>query len=182
MREVQAVLDVTFDELSTAHQLILKKAVEQFQQKCLMSFSKNMSGVPFRRRDMPTVLMPGETDATAAVEKQEAFGMIQQAMEDIMARHNTAFLNSFRQMMVGVLGPNVGKHFDQGESSAAPNGQPPRQDGSVQLPQQSMSAQPTQQVVVNRSSRTPIKQYLIHVHMVRWHLVLLEFNMSLPTG
>jgi hypothetical protein len=56
-----------------------------------MSFSKNRSGVPFLKTDMPRVLMPGETDATVAAEKQEAFGMIQQAMEDIMARHNTAF-------------------------------------------------------------------------------------------
>jgi hypothetical protein len=41
--------------------------------------------------------------------------MIQQTMEDIMARHNTAFLNSFRQMMVGISGPSVDKHFEQGE-------------------------------------------------------------------
>jgi hypothetical protein len=40
---------------------------------------------------MPRVLMPGETDT----ENQEVFGMIQQTMEDIMARHNTAFLRSF---------------------------------------------------------------------------------------
>jgi hypothetical protein len=67
-------------------------------------------------------------------------------MEEIMARHNTAFLNSFRQMMVGVFGPSVDKHFEQGESSAAVNGQPSRQDASVQPPQQSMSVQPTQHV------------------------------------
>jgi hypothetical protein len=97
-----------------------------------MSFSKNRSGVPFLKSDMPRVLMPGETDATTAAEKQEAFGMIQQTMEDIMARHNTAFLNSFRQMMVGVFGPSVAKHFEQGESSATAAGQPPRQDASVQ--------------------------------------------------
>jgi hypothetical protein len=30
---------------------------------------------------MPRVLMPGETDATTAAEKQEAFVMIRQAME-----------------------------------------------------------------------------------------------------
>jgi hypothetical protein len=109
-------------------------------------FSKNRSGVPFLKTDMPGVLMPGETNATVAAEKQEAFGMIQQAMEEIMARHNTAFLNSFRQMMIGVFVPNVDKHFEQGESSAAANGQPPRQDASAQLPQQSMSVQPTQHV------------------------------------
>jgi hypothetical protein len=62
-----------------------------------------------------------------------------------MARHNTAFLNSFQQMMVGVFGPRVNKHFE-GESSAAISGQSVRQDTSVQLPPQSMSGQPTQHV------------------------------------
>jgi hypothetical protein len=146
MPDIQAVLDVTFNDLSSEHQLLLKEAVEQFQQKCLMSFSKNRSGVPFLRTDMPRVLIPGETDATSVAEKQEAFGMIQQAMKDIMARHNTAFLNSFRQMRVGVFGPSVDKHFEEGESSATATGQPSRQDASVQPPQQSMSVQPTQHV------------------------------------
>jgi hypothetical protein len=156
MPDIQDVLDVTFSELSSEQQLLLKEAVEQFQQKCLMSFSKNRSGVPFLKSDMPRVLMPGETDATAAVEKQEAFGMIQQAMEDTMARHNAAFLNNFRQMMVGVFGPSVDKNFEQGESSAAAAaGQPPRQDASVQPPQQSMSVQPTQHV-----DSQPIRQNL----------------------
>jgi hypothetical protein len=102
MPDIQDVLDVTFNELSSEQQLLLKEAIDQFQQKCLTSFSKNRSGVPFLKSEMPRVLMPGETDATVAAEKQEVFSMIQQTMEDIMARHNTAFLNSFRQMMVGV--------------------------------------------------------------------------------
>jgi hypothetical protein len=49
-------------------------------------------------------------------------------------------------MMVGVFGPNVDKHFEQGKSSVVANGQPPRQDASAQSPQQSMSVQPTQHV------------------------------------
>jgi hypothetical protein len=56
-----------------------------------MSFSKYRSGVPFLKSEMPRVLMPGEIDAKVAARKQEVFGMIQQTMEDIMARHNTAF-------------------------------------------------------------------------------------------
>jgi hypothetical protein len=51
--------------------------------------------VPFLRIEMLRVLMPGEIDATTTAEKQEAFAMVRQAMEEIMARHNTAFLNSF---------------------------------------------------------------------------------------
>jgi hypothetical protein len=41
-----------------------------------MSFYKNRSGVPFLMTNMPRVLMPGESDATSAAEKQEAFAMI----------------------------------------------------------------------------------------------------------
>jgi hypothetical protein len=94
---------------------------------------------------MPRVLLPGEPDTTSAEEKQEVFGMVHRALEDIIARHNIAFLNSFRQMMVGVFCSGVDKHFE-GESSAAVTGQPVRQDTSVQLPPQSMSGQPTQHV------------------------------------
>jgi hypothetical protein len=146
MLDIQAVLDVTFNELSSEQQLQLKEAMDQFQQKCLMSFSKNRSGVPFLRIDMPRVLMLGESDATSAVEKQEAFSMIRQTMEEIMARHNTTFLNSIWQMMVGAFGPSVDKHFEQGESSVAAAGQPSRHDASVEPTPQSVSVQPTQHV------------------------------------
>jgi hypothetical protein len=86
-----------------------------------MSFSKNRSGLPFLKSDMTRVLMPGEPDTTAAAEKQEVFGMVQKTLEDIMARHNTAFLNSFRHMMTGIFGPSMDKHFE-GESSDATAG------------------------------------------------------------
>jgi hypothetical protein len=145
MPDIQDVMDVTFEELSTEQQLQLKEAIEKFQQKCLMSFSKNRSGVSFLKSDMPRVLMPGEPNTTAAAEKQEVFGMVQKTLEDIMARHNTAFLNSFRQMMTGIFGPSVYKHFE-GESSVVVTGQPVRQDAGIQPPPQSMSGQPTQHV------------------------------------
>jgi hypothetical protein len=71
MPDIQDALDVTFNELTTEQQLQLKEAIDQFQHKCLLSFSKNRSGVPFLKTDMPRVLMPGETDATAASKKQK---------------------------------------------------------------------------------------------------------------
>jgi hypothetical protein len=145
MPDIQDVMDVTLEELSIEQQLQLKEAIDQFQQKCLMSFSKNRGGVPYLKSDMPRVLLPGEPDTTSAEEKQEVFGMVQKALKDIMARHNTAFLNSFRQMMVGIFGPGVDKNFE-GESSVTVNGQRVRQDTRVQPPPQSMSGQPTQHV------------------------------------
>jgi hypothetical protein len=76
MPEIQDVMDVTLEELSAEQKLQLKEAIDQFQQKCLMPFSKNRSGVPFIKSDMPRVLLPGEPDTTSAEEKQEVFGIV----------------------------------------------------------------------------------------------------------
>jgi hypothetical protein len=64
MPDIQDVMDVTLEEVSTEQQLQLKEAIDQFQQKCLMSFSKNRSGVPYLKSNMPRVLLPGEPDTT----------------------------------------------------------------------------------------------------------------------
>jgi hypothetical protein len=95
---------------------------------------------------MPRVLLPGEPDTTSAADKQEVMNVFQQTMESIMAKHNTAFLDMFRQMMVGVFGPGMekvlgrlspqGPSVEIGESSAAVNSQPAR-DASAQPPLQS---------------------------------------------
>jgi hypothetical protein len=76
MPEIQDVMGVTLEELSTEQQLQLKEAIGQFQPKYLMSFSKNRSGVPFLKFDMPRVLLPGEPDTTSAEGKQEVFSMV----------------------------------------------------------------------------------------------------------
>jgi hypothetical protein len=109
MPDIHDVMDVTIEELSPEQQLQLKDAVDQFWQKCLMSFSKNISGVPYLKSDMPRVLLPGEPDTTSAEEKQEVMNAVQQTMENIMAKHNTAVLNMFRQMMVSIFGPGMEK-------------------------------------------------------------------------
>jgi hypothetical protein len=83
--------------------------------------------------------------------------------------------------MIGVFGPGVDKHFE-GESSAAVTSQPVRQDTSVQPPPQSMSGQPLNTWIANQFGQILVKQYLIHVHMERWRLALLEFNLILLIG
>jgi hypothetical protein len=151
MPDIHDVMDVTMDDLSPQRQMQLKDAIDQFQQKCLMSFAKNRSGVPYLKSDMPRVLLPGEPDTTSAEEKQEAMNAVRQTMENIMAQHHTAFLSMFKQMMVGVFGPGMermlgqvspqGPTIEVGESSAAVNSEPAR-DASAQPPMQSTGGQP----------------------------------------
>jgi hypothetical protein len=66
MLDIQDVMDVTINDLCPEQQVQLKDAIDQFQQKCLMSFGKNRSGVPYLKIEMPSVLLPGEPDTTAA--------------------------------------------------------------------------------------------------------------------
>jgi hypothetical protein len=46
-------MDVTINDLSPEQQAQLKDVIDQFQQKCLMSFAKNRSGVPYLKIEMP---------------------------------------------------------------------------------------------------------------------------------
>jgi hypothetical protein len=159
MPDIHDVMDVTIEEPSSEQQLQLKEAVDQFRQKCLMSFSKNRSGVPYLKSDMPRVLLQGEPDTTFAEEKQEVMNAVQQTMENIMAKHNTAVLHMFRQMMVSIFGPGMEKVLNRvspqgpsgetGESSAG--GQPIQQ----QNPYQAVPNRPTYGELAFGSSGVP---------------------------
>jgi hypothetical protein len=96
MPEIGDVMDVTIDDLSPEQQAQLKDAIDQFQQKCLMSFSKNRSGVPYLKSEMPRVLLPGEPDTTSFQEKEEALDAFWETIEAVMGRHHTTFLNMFK--------------------------------------------------------------------------------------
>jgi hypothetical protein len=188
-------------DMPPEQQVKLKDAIDQFQHKCLMSFGKNRSGVPYLKSDMPRVLLAGEPDSTSAQEKQEALNAFRETIETVMVKHHTAFLNMFKQMMVGVFGPGIERMLSRvspqassvkvGETSAA---QPVR-DASAQPPSQSMGGQPINHLhkvwEVNRSSRlykamevaqsnnrTCIRQWPIDLHMKILRSVPLEFYLT----
>jgi hypothetical protein len=150
MPEIGDIMDVTIDDLSPEQQAQLKDATDQFQMKCLMSFGKNRSGVPYLKSEMPRVLLPGEPDTTSFQEKEEALNAFRETAEA------TTFLSMFKQMMIGVFGPGMEKVFSRvsphaysaevGEtSSAQPTGaQPPLQSQPIQPPPQSVGSQPIQ--------------------------------------
>jgi hypothetical protein len=153
MPEISDVMDVTVDDLSPEQLQQLKYATDQFQMKCLMSFKKNKSGVPYLKTKMPRVLLSGETDTTSFQEKEEALQAFRDTAKAVLGRHHKAFLSMFKQMMVGVFGPGMEQVFSRvsphtysaevGEtSSAQPTGaQPPLQSQLTQPPPQSVGGQ-----------------------------------------
>jgi hypothetical protein len=139
MPDIQDVMDVTMDDLAPEQQVQLKDAIDQFQQKCLMSFGKNRSGVPYLKSDMPRVLLPGEPDSTSAQEKQEDLNAFRETIETVMVKHHTAFLSMFKKMMVGVFGPGMERMLNRVslQTSSAEVG-----ETSTAQPARSASAQP----------------------------------------
>jgi hypothetical protein len=109
MPEIGDILDVTIDELTPKQLQQLKDTTYQFQMKCLMSFKKNRSGIPYLKTEMPRVLLSGETDATSLQEKEEALQVFRDSAEAVLGRHRKAFLSIFKQMMVGVFGPGMNR-------------------------------------------------------------------------
>jgi hypothetical protein len=156
MPEISDVMDVTVDDLSPEQLQQLKDATDQIQMKCLMSFKKNRSGVPYLKTEMPRVLLSGETNATSFQAKEEALQAFRDTIEAVLGRHHKSFLSMFKQMMVGVFGPGMEQVFSRvsphayyaevGETiSAQPTGaQPPLQSQPTQPPPQSVGGQPIQ--------------------------------------
>jgi hypothetical protein len=162
MPEIGDIMDVTIDELSPEQLQQLKDATDQFQMKCLMSFKKNRSGVPYLKSEMPRVLLPGESDATSFQKKEEVLQAFRDTAETVMGKHHTTFLGMFKQMMIGVFGPGMERVFSRvsphaysaevGEtSSAQPTGTQPSQP--IQPPPQSVGSQPIQPPPHNAGSQ-----------------------------
>jgi hypothetical protein len=113
MPDIGDIMDINIEDLSTEQQQQLKDVVDQFQQKCLLSFKKNRSGVPYLKNEMPRVLLPGESDATTQKEREECMQAFRDAVDDVLSRHHRAFLGAFKQMMVAVFGPDMEQVFNR---------------------------------------------------------------------
>jgi hypothetical protein len=59
MPDIGDIMDVNIEDLSPEQRQQLQDVVDQFQQKCLLSFKKNRSGVSYLKNEMPRVLLPG---------------------------------------------------------------------------------------------------------------------------
>jgi hypothetical protein len=147
MLEIADIMDVNIEDLSPEQRQQLQDAIDQFQQKCLLSFKKNRSGVPYLKNEMPRVLLPGESDATTQQEREECMQAFRESADYMLSKHHKAFLGAFQQMMVAIFGPGMEQAFNKapvqggtvelGESSS----QPPLRSQPIQPPPQSAGSQ-----------------------------------------
>jgi hypothetical protein len=94
MPDITDIMDVNIEDLSPEQRQQLQDAMDQFQQKCLLSFKKNRSGVPYLKNEMPRVLLPGESDATPQQEKEECMQAFRESADYMLSKHYKAFLGA----------------------------------------------------------------------------------------
>jgi hypothetical protein len=107
------VLGVTMDELPENMKEMVQQACDQFQHKCLMSFSKNKSNRVFQKQSLPRVLLPHQTDYSEEEDARRMAELVYKAMGDTMTNHHSAFLNTFHAIMVNPLDPTADKYFEE---------------------------------------------------------------------
>jgi hypothetical protein len=80
MPEIADIKDVNIEDLSFEQRQQLQDAVDQFQQKCLLSFKKNRSGVQYLRMRSPGYCCQGRATPRPSRRKRSAckhFGILQ---------------------------------------------------------------------------------------------------------
>jgi hypothetical protein len=73
MPDIGDIMDINIEDPSPEQRQQLQDAVDQFQQKCLLSFKTNRSGVPYLKNDMPRVLLPGEVAPRPSKRRRNAY-------------------------------------------------------------------------------------------------------------
>ena len=107
------VLDVTMDELPEELKDLVQQACDQYLKKCMMSFSKNKSNRIIQKQSLPRVLLPNQADYTEEEDAQRMTEIVYKALGETMTNHHTAFLNTFRAIMIQTFGPAADKHFEE---------------------------------------------------------------------
>jgi hypothetical protein len=120
MPEIANIMDVNIEDLSPEQRQQLQDAMDQFQQKCLLSFKKYRSGVPYLKNEMHRVLLPGESDATTQQEREECMQAFRESADYMLSKHHKAFLGAFQQMMVAIFGPGMEQAFSKAPVQGAP--------------------------------------------------------------
>ena len=79
------------------------KAIEEFQNKCLLSYTKTRDNKVVQKYPLPRVLMHGQSDTDEANDRHFFIDAVNKSVHDAMLNHNTTFLNTFHNIMKEVF-------------------------------------------------------------------------------
>ena len=89
------VLMVHYEDLPDRDQDVISKAIEEFQNKCLLSYTKIRDNTIVQKYPLPRVLLHGQIDTVEAEDRHFFMEAINKSVCDAISSHNEAFLDTF---------------------------------------------------------------------------------------
>ena len=94
---------VPYEDLPDEDKDVIGKGIEEFQNKCLLSYTKTRDNKVIQKYPLPRGLMHGQSDTNEADDRRFFVEAINKSVHDAMLNHNTAFLNTFHNTMKEVF-------------------------------------------------------------------------------
>ena len=97
------ILMVPYEDLLDEDKDVISKAIEEFQNKCLLSYTKTRDNKVVQKYPLPRVLLHGQTDADEAEDMRFFVEAVNKSVHDVILNHNIVFLNTFHNTMKEVF-------------------------------------------------------------------------------
>ena len=76
---------------------VISKAIEEFQNKGLLSYTKTHDNKVIKKYPLLRVLMHGQSDTDEVDDRSFFVDVVNKFVHDAMLNHNTTFLNTFHK-------------------------------------------------------------------------------------
>ena len=85
------ILMLHYEDLPNGDKSIISKAIEEFQNKCLLSYTKTRDNTIVQKFPLPRVLLHGQTDTTEAEDRHFFTEVVDKSVHDAISSQNEAF-------------------------------------------------------------------------------------------
>jgi len=97
------ILIVPYEDLPDEDKDVIGKAIEEFQNKCLLSYTKICDNKVVQKYPLPRVLIYEQLDIDEADDRRFFVDAVNKSVHFVMLNHNTTFLNAFHNTMKEVF-------------------------------------------------------------------------------
>ena len=94
---------VHYEDLLDGDKDVIDKGIEEFQNKCLLSYTRTRDNTIVQKYPLPRVLLHGQTDAVEAEDRCFFIEAVDQSIRDDISSQNEAFLDTLHNSMKEVF-------------------------------------------------------------------------------
>ena len=98
----QMILKVNLEDLPDDQKALIEQAVEEFREKCLLSYSRMHDSV-IQKTPLPRVLLHGQSDPNEEAEARIATQMVHKTVHKAFTNQNQVLANTIGNIMKEVF-------------------------------------------------------------------------------